>query len=117
MLCDMPDMVRCGPAASAYNVYKSILRPVFEEMCGLFGLFVIFTHGIWQPCIGISRSIARRYLAELLDMRPHLLCAQRTVKSDAQRPGMHHRHIKSFQRLPAKRSPARIRDGPTYRYR
>src|SRR5262249_53009677 len=105
-----------GAAAAAYNVDKAILCPLFDEMCGLPGLFVVFTHGIGQAGVGVGGGIAGGDLAQLFYMTTHFLGAEGTVKTDAQWAGMHDGNIEGFQCLSAEGASAGVGDGSADHY-
>ena len=46
MIRNMFNMIRCGTATSAYNIYISLVGPVFEIMPGVFRFLIVFTHCI-----------------------------------------------------------------------
>src|SRR6185312_3661424 len=116
MFGDMPDVIRSGPAATADDIDESLFCPFFDKMSSLFGLFVVFAHGVRQAGIGVGRYETGRYLAQLFDMRPHLPGAESAIQTDAQRAGVHDRYIECLQRLPAKRASARIGNRTADRY-
>src|ERR1700753_1923350 len=99
MLGDMPDMIRCRPATTTDDIHPALFCPIFDKMSGLFGLLVIFTHGIGETGVGICGGETSGHLTKLFDMRPHFLRAEGAIEPDAQWPCMHHRNIKSFQGL------------------
>ena len=107
---DRRDVVGGGAAAAADDVDEPGVGELAERRRRLLGRLVVAAEGVGQPGVGVGAHERIGDRRQLVDVRPHLLAAERAVEPDRERIGMPHRLPERSDGLPGQRASGAIGD-------
>ena len=98
-LGDPPDVGRRRAAAAAHQVEEARAGPLAEAQRHGVGRLVEAAEGVGQARVRVRAHEARRETRQLLDVRPHLLGAERAVDADREERRVRDRDPEGLDRL------------------
>ena len=108
---DRGDMVRRGAAAAADDVDEAGFRELADQPRHIFRALVVLAELVRQSGVRIGADQRIGDAADIGDMRPQILGAERAVETDGDRLGVPHRIPERFRQLARQQAAGFVGDG------
>ena len=99
------------PQQPAGDIQPAARRKIVQVRGHRFRRLIESAKCVGKPRVRVATDVDRREMRKLLDIRPHLLRAERAVDAHAQQVHVRNRNPERFDGLPGKRAAALVRDG------